>query len=74
MTLSVTTYADLTRFFRIMNDTYDVKRRKNLERLTRHSHDLTRKKEEKHMKTIQKLEKETRQLKLLTTLKVVGHQ
>lgn len=61
--------ADLTRFFRIMNDTYDDKRNKNLERLKIDSDKRTRKKEEKHMETIQKLEEETRQLELLTALK-----
>lgn len=67
---------NLTRFFRIMNYTYDDKRNKNLERLKKnlerlkiYSDKRTRKKEEKHTETIQKLEGKTRLLKLLTALK-----
>lgn len=60
--------ADLTRFFRIMDDTYDVKRRKNLERLKIYSDKRTKKEQKEHIETIKKLEAKTRQLQLLTDL------
>ena len=59
---------NLTRFFRIMDYTYDDKRSGNLKSLTRYSGKLTRERDEKHMKTIQKLEEDTSQFALLTAL------